>query len=71
MDKEGNGFQEGDTVIMVVFLAEGMIRWYVNGRLEAHYSSREFVDGRYRDVEWVPFVNMCTTKDKLIWQVGE
>lgn len=72
LDKIGNGFGQGDIVIMIVFLCEGAIRWYVNGRLEAQYNSYHLINNKnYMDVEWVPFVNMCSAKDTLVWQVGE
>lgn len=56
---------------MISLLSEGIIRWYVNGILQAQYNSQNIlVDGRWKDVEWVPFVNVSTSGDMITWQVG-
>lgn len=56
---------------MIVFLQEGLLRWYVNGKLEAQYENKDkFANGIWKYSDWVAFVSLSTKKDKVLWQVG-
>lgn len=55
---------------MIALLAEGVVRWYVNGKLQARYDSLTLSPFFSQGVHWVPFIGMKDPQDTLIWQSG-
>lgn len=60
--KEGDGFQEGDTITMTVNLSVGNIKWLINSKHKINYYSPRM---REEPVEWVPYFTIRHQKDAI------